>query len=583
MEKRILLFLLAVAVGIFGYSQNCNCDVTLTGLKSTSLNLIWASNISYSPGDTICIPAGSYAGFRFYDFEGTVHQPVTIINCGGKVEITENQYSGIAFKRSKYIHLTGTGATSHQYGIYVKETTSGGSVGVGLEEFSTNFEIDHIEIADTGFAGIMAKTDPKCSDPDTWRVNGFVLEDLNIHHNYIHDIGAEGIYIGYTGGYKVKSNRKCDGEYIFGHWLEDVDIHHNILENIAWDGIQLNLVRENGVIRDNHITNYGTENKYAQDFAMSIGGGIYAVYNNYMENGASGLAQGIQFISAESGTKVYNNVLVRPDFHGIFMHNRHEFDDSSEGYYVANNTIIEPGDSGVFYNTVITQTEDPSKLYDTQESVPTFMVNNLVVDPGNDHASGNTWKGDQESYFDFNKKIERDSMLANIYTNIMTRQMDTLGLTDIANDDYSPLSISSDLVELGSDLSGWGITFDFDNGARPSGTAFDIGAHEFQIVGGTSFQAVIADDLELNDVLGQRDEKTTTLFYPNPARYSFRLENRGFNKNVLLQLMTMDGKVVYQGSYTMGEPFNVEEYSSGLYFLRIIAAGKLETHRLVIR
>ena len=51
-------------------AQSCNCDVTLTGLKQTSLNLIWASQTNYSPGDTICIPVGSYRGLRFYDFEG---------------------------------------------------------------------------------------------------------------------------------------------------------------------------------------------------------------------------------------------------------------------------------------------------------------------------------------------------------------------------------------------------------------------------------------------------------------------------------------------------------------------------------
>ncbi len=561
------------------YAQSCNCDVTLTGLSATSLNLIWASQTTYSPGDTICIPAGNYAGIRFYDFEGTATQPLTIKNCGGKVVLTENVYTGISFKKSKYIRLTGTGDTAHTYGIEIAGTGSH-AVGIYVENFSTDIEIDHIEISSAGFAGIMAKTDPYCNDPDTWRVNGFVLENLDIHHNYIHDTGGEGIYVGFTGGYKINSNRSCNGTKIFGHWLENVDIHHNIIEDVDWDGIQLNLIRENGKIRDNYINNYGRDNVYYQDFAMSIGGGIYEVYNNTMINGSSGNGQGIQFISAESGTKVYNNVIVRPDFHGIFMHNRHEFDDINEGYYVLNNTIIEPGNSGTFYNTKITETNDPTILYDSQDEVPSYFVNNLIVDPGSDYEGSNTWKQNQESYFDFNDRSARDSLLSNIYNNIMTRQMDTLGLTDTLNDDYSPSSQTSDVVDTGSDVSSWGVTFDLESETRPSGSAFDIGAYEYQVSGGTQLRARIPDDLELIDELPKTIN--ATVFYPNPTRSAFYLNNEDM-KNPTIQIINLNGKIMYEGKYVMGTPFNVEAYRPGLYFIKIASKEKSETHRLIIR
>lgn len=576
MRRSLLFFLGLSSFYVTLKAQSCNCDVTLTGLSSTSINLIWASQTSYTPGDTICIPAGTYAGLRFYDFAGTAAAPLVITNCGGKVEILETVYSGIAFKNSKYIRITGTGDAAHTYGIHIKETTSGASVGVGIEDLSTDFEIDHIEIENTGFAGIMAKTDPSCSKPETWRINGFVLENLNIHDNYIHDIGAEGIYVGYTGGYKIKSNRKCSGTYVFGHWLKNVDIHNNLLENIGWDGIQLNLVNENGKIRDNYIYNYGTENKYAQDFALSIGGGVYQVYNNYIENGPSGVGQGMQFISAESGTKIFNNVLVRPDFHGIFMHNRHEFDDVNEGYYVANNTIIEPGDSGTYYNTVITQTLDPAKKYDTQETVPTFFVNNLIVDPGSDHAAGNTWKGDQESYFDFNKRIERDSSLTRIYSNSMTRQMDTLGLTDIVTNDFSPLSTSS-LVDAGSDLTSWGIIFDIDNASRPSGNTFDIGAYEY--LGSVPLQAVLVAD---QDPSLENDIFREIVVYPNPANTKVTIANLK-DTSARFQLISYDGRIVKDISENQDKTIPVEELPSGLYVLKVITGNKTTMHRLIIQ
>ncbi|MEO0525764.1 MAG: T9SS type A sorting domain-containing protein [Bacteroidota bacterium] len=579
MRGKLLFFLFLTTSGIIS-GQSCNCDATLTGLKTTSLNLIWASQINYSPGDTICIPAGNYAGFRFYDFEGTATDPVTFINCGGKVEVSEQQYSGFAFKRSKYIRLTGSGDANYDYGIHVLETINGGSVGVGVEELSSDVEIDHIEIENTGFAGIMAKTDPKCSDPDTWRSNGFVLDNLNIHHNYIHDTGAEGIYVGYTGGYKIKSNRKCNGVYVYGHWLENVTIQDNILEGTDWDGIQLNLVRHNGIIRDNQISNYGLDDVYAQNFAMSIGGGIYEIYNNFVKNGPSLSGQGFQLISVESGTKVYNNVLIEPGLHGMFIHNRHEFDDLNEGYYIANNTIIEPENSGILYNTIITLTDDPAKKYKSQESVPTYFVNNLIVDPGNDHASGNTWKGDQESYFDFNKRVTRDSSLTRIYSNIMTRQPDTLGLQDIFNDDYSPSDETSSLVDSGSDISSWGVTFDLVNDPRPSINGFDIGAYEYQGINGSSLKVNIPS---YHDVTEAISLKTTTLFYPNPAQFSFRLENDKFDDYVKFQIRSSEGRVLYDGMYKTGSFFNIESYKPGIYFLKVSSNGIHETHRLVIR
>ena len=111
--KKTLLFLSVLFTTVFVSAQSCNCDVTLSGLSSTTLNLVWASQVSYSPGDTICIPAGNYAGIRFYDFEGTAGNPVVFKNCGGQVVLNETAYSALEFKNSEYIHLTGSGDSGH--------------------------------------------------------------------------------------------------------------------------------------------------------------------------------------------------------------------------------------------------------------------------------------------------------------------------------------------------------------------------------------------------------------------------------------------------------------------------------------
>nr|WP_297917403.1 T9SS type A sorting domain-containing protein [uncultured Allomuricauda sp.] len=576
MKKLLILF--GLLTPLFTVGQSCNCDVTLSGLSSTTLNLIWASQISYSPGDTICIPSGNYAGIRFYDFEGDASNPVVFKNCGGQVTLNETAYSALEFKNSKYIHLTGTGDSTIDYGIKITGTGSW-SMGVVLSALSTDVEIDHIEVASAGFAGLMAKTDPDCSNSATWRSSGFIMKNLKIHDNYIHDTGGEGMYIGFTIGYKLDDGRNCSGTMVYGHWLENVDIHNNVVENTGWDAIQVNLTREDGKIHNNTIYNYGTEGRWGQAFAMSLGGGTYEVYNNFIENGPLEKGWGMQIINGESGTKVFNNVFVKPKMHGVFLHNRHEFEDINEGYYIANNTIIEPERAGVHYNTTVLHPVDPADLYRNQSEVPSYFVNNLVVDPGYDFEGGNTWKQNQESYFDFNERDTRDSLLTNIYTNIMTRQIDTLGLTDTVNLDYSPSSSSSAVVDEGSDLTGWGITFDMDDVTRPSGTAFDIGAYEF--LSTTPLQARIPDDIDLFDGLSDEQE-IRTLFYPNPTSSTFRLENANF-KTVNLQLISMDGKLVYSGNYEIGSAFNIEEFTAGLYFLKLITPKKTEVHRLIIR
>ena len=574
--RKLLPIILLMATTNVARSQSCNCDITLSNLSATSLNLIWASQVSYSPGDVICIPGGTYRGLRFYDFEGTETDPVIVKNCNGQVIIDESHYSGIDFQRSEHMQLTGTGDTAHDYGFKIIDT-GGGSAGVNIQNMSTDFEIDHVEIAHAGFAGIMAKTDPQCNRPETWRVNGFIMKNLDIHDNYIHNTGGEGLYIGYTKGYKLDNGRNCSGTYRYGHWLENVDVHHNILEDIGWDAIQLSLVRTAGKIHDNYIYNYGTDNKYYQDFAMGFSGGTYEVYNNISINGPQLYGNGYQMINGQSGTKIYNNVIVRPQLHGIFAHARHEFEDTSEGYYIANNTIIEPEKAGVHYNVKIIYPIDPADKYKKQDDVPSYFVNNLVVDPGYDFEGGNTWKQNQESYFDFNDRSTRDSLLTNIYSNIMTREMDTLGLTDIPNDDYSPSSVSSSVVDQGADISSWGITIDLENLARPSGLSFDIGAYEY--LQSTSLQGFLPDEPELWDVAAIDSNEMKV--YPNPTSSVVWID--GGAGDYTIQLFSVAGTLVYKGIQKSGEPLKVHEYAPGLYFLKVTGEKRSESYPILIK
>jgi hypothetical protein len=532
------------------YAQSCSCDHTISGLSTTAVNQIFSSSFTYSPGDTFCILSDSVAGLRFLGFEGTIDSPITIINCGGEVVVDEPQYSGISLRYCKYVELSGNGDPAVDYGFHVIGTGLG-AMGVNLTHFDTDIEIHHTQIEGTGFAGIVAKTDPNCNDSTTWRSSGYIFKNLHIHHNYIHHTVGEGMYIGYTGGYKVFSNKICNGNYVFAHWLEGVDIHHNILENTGWDGIQVNLVRQDCKIHHNIITDWATANEFWQNFLMSIGGGVYEIYNNFSYNTPGLPGKGIQMMSCQSNSKFYNNVIINPDDHGLILHARHEYDDSTNGYYVLNNTIINPSKSGVLYNSRIVYSLDSNLIYFDQDNVPFICRNNLIANPGSDYGSMVNWREEAECFYDFNVPSTRDSQVVNIHHNVSTRDLDTIGVTDSLNNDYSPLDINSALYNTGFDVSVFNVNMDIDDIIRPQDLFYDIGAWEFVTLTNTKL----------------REEEKLPLVYPNPFDDFIIIDNVGINQNV--ELMNLMGQIVFSSKILKNNRLDLRHLEPGIYLLNI--------------
>lgn len=527
------------------YGQDCNCDHTIDTRNSTSVNIIRASNYTYSAGDVFCVMGGKTAGLRFIDFSGTESDPLIFINCGGQVIINENKYSGIAFQGSQYIHLTGTGS-SDEYGFSIESSGPGGGMGVNVGSLSSDFEIDHIEVANTGFAGIMAKTDPYCDNPATWRRNGFVLRNLEIHHNYIHETEGEGMYIGYTGGYVVTSNRSCTGEgYIFGHLLENVNIHHNRLENTGWDGIQVNLTTKGAHIHHNEIIGYGTAEETYQNSGMSLGASDLKVYNNLIQqNFESSIDDnGMVVIGALSGSQFYNNVVVACSGTGIYAHNRYAFEDLNKGYYFMHNTFVETGKAGIFYNGRITQDEDPIKVGDEQLSADVRFYNNLVINPGIDYTEMNFWKKNNESFIDFNTKNIRDAVIQK--GNYFTRDLSSLHLKD----NYDISSDESPLIDVGIRIPEYEPVFDYNDNNRVMGNSSDAGAFEWDIVNALTF------DKSINE----------TSLYPNPGSEMLSV---GTSKEVKHVIITNNvGQTVI--STQKSSLINISGLSKGVYSVEV--------------
>lgn len=562
-----LILLIVLLSACYGNAQSGNCDYALNenDLDDPNVNIIWGAQLNLAPGSTICIPAGSYKAFRFYDLNGTPENPIIIRNSGGLVSINASSYSGISLQRCSNVRITGTGDDNFEYGIKVAHTNDYSS-GIYLENFTTDVELDYVEIEDAGFAGIMGKTDPYCDNPETWRSSGFIMKNINIHHNYIHNVGGEGIYLGFTGGYMVDSNRACDGTPIFGHWLENVAINDNKIEDTGLDGIQVNLARENCLVYNNIITNYAWKEQGFQDFAMSLGGGVYQVYNNRIYNHPGYKGRGLQLISATSGTNVYNNIIVSPKFHGIFVHQRHEYTDLNEGIKVYNNTIVKPEQAGIFYNNTITSSDNITKLGAQQNTVPAYFVNNLILDPGNHFEGGNTWKQGAEDYIDFNDRSTRDAMLAFTFTNMNTRSETDLDLViDDTDDSYAIASYNSPLVDAGTDISSFGLTSDIVGNPRSEGRGYDIGAFEYMFPDGFRFM----------------DEDVKIQAYPNPATRNFAL-NGATVKGSQVQVFNNIGTLLYNNTNYNGSIIDVSQFENGYYFVNVTGNGKQKTIKLLV-
>lgn len=160
-------------------------QITIAYTIKASESTVDGAQLNIAPGSYVAFEAGTRGNIYLKNFEGAPGKPITFINAkGGQTIFKGSSWSAIKVGGCKNIRITGTGSSSHKYGIVV----DGGHNSISLSELTTDFEIDHIEVMNSGFAGIMAKTDPKC-DPKTWREN-FVMRNVSIHHNYVHDVGG---------------------------------------------------------------------------------------------------------------------------------------------------------------------------------------------------------------------------------------------------------------------------------------------------------------------------------------------------------------------------------------------------------
>lgn len=409
--------------------QGYTCVYTI----KTSQSVVDGSTLNLPAGSVVCIEAGTRGPLWLKNFQGQAGKPITFVNSSGKVTISASSSNGygLKFSNCKYVKVAGNGSND-QYGIHVK----GSHIGVTFESLSTNWEISNVEISNIGFAGLMGKTDPSC-DPATWNGN-FVMRDVSIHDNYVHDVTGEGFYIG-NSFYASGRNLSCGT--ITPHTVEGLRLFKNKVVNSGCEGIQVGCATKGCEIFENTIENFGKDPFAAhQNNGLQLGEGTGGkCYNNIIKNGPG---NGIICLGYGDNL-VYNNLILNAGAYGVYADTRYT---PGQAFNFINNTIINSGSDGF----MIAAGKIPM----------TNIMNNIIVNP----KSG--------------KFINtRNSAKVTDKNNYTTMNIGDVKFVNASGGDYR-LAAGSPAIDKGTDVSSFGVTYDFSNTARPTGGTYDIGAYE---------------------------------------------------------------------------------------------------------
>jgi len=338
--------LLPLAIGLTLLSASearaapCDCDHVL-GLDA---QVVDGTALGVQPGQSVCVQGGQRPFLRLQKFTGTDGQPIQIRNCEGQVDISNDDKGyALTIEQSNFVHLTGTGDDAFEHGFRVRGAKDGpdySAMSVAIGELSSDIEVDHVEAYEAGFAGFMVKTEPRCDGSSN--LGTFVMHNVALHHNYIHDTKGEGIYFGSTG-YGGREYT-CDGvkKLLYPHEHHGADIHDNLIENTGWDGAQIGVTPKGCQFYRNTIRKVGLGGELYQQQGLQIGGASACeIWGNVLMDGPT---NGI-FILGADDTRVYNNLVVGFMEHGIYANDQEQ--DLQARYRFAFNTIVGSGKGGL--------------------------------------------------------------------------------------------------------------------------------------------------------------------------------------------------------------------------------------------
>lgn len=415
----------------------CDCDFVI----EPDVQQANGAQLGVGPGDSVCVRAGAREFLRLYEFVGSSEQWIEIRNCEGVVEIdNDDRGYGLTMDGSRYVRITGAGDPAHEYGFRIRASREGpdySASGVVVAGLSSDYELDHFEVYETGFAGFSLKTEPTCDG--SANLGNFVQYDTRIHHHWIHDTKGEGIYFGSTG-YGGREY-ECNGETVtlYPHEHHGADIHHNLIENTGWDGAQVGVTPIGCRVHHNIIRDVGLGGVQYQQQGLQIGGGSSCeIWANRLERGPT---NGI-FILEAADTLVRDNLVIDFGETGIYANDNQKFAGAS--YRFVHNTVLRSSKWGIaIFGPGL---------------VENIGWNNIVLESGQaDLAPGGDVDWDAQN-------------------NITGIAIAELGFVDPSSGDFH-LREDSMAVGAGRAASEWSMT-DLDGVPRDP-AAPDVGAYEF--------------------------------------------------------------------------------------------------------
>ena len=106
-----------------------------------------------------------------------------------------------------------------------------------------------------GFAGFNVKNE--ITVEGNLNRGNYQMTDIHLHHNYVHDTGGEGFYVGNTwaNGKDINNDNKLE----YPHFIEDLLIEHNLVRDTGAEGIWAGSTRRGMIVRFNTIENAGID------------------------------------------------------------------------------------------------------------------------------------------------------------------------------------------------------------------------------------------------------------------------------------------------------------------------------------
>ncbi len=563
--------LLLLCVSYVSNAQtSCGCDVTITPTTSPayltyrpwSPGKTGSSYLNIKPGQTICLAAGTYNQIRFTDFQGTIDSPIIFKNCGGMVNIATNDYHSMSFDNCRYIRVTGTGDNNLTHGISLNGSKSGysGLVVVGL---STDVEVDHVNITQASFAGMMIKQDPTCSS-NTWRDN-FTMYNIKVHDNIVRNTGSEGLYIG-NSFWQQGLTRTCNGQsmVVYPHRILGLKIYNNVVRNSGWEAIQYGCSPD-AEVYNNEVDSSGQSNVSQQCNGIQLGAGSGGnLYNNTIRNVKCGAIVAIGFVE---NTNIYNNLIVGTS-DGMFIDTRDSIQNNMT-LVVANNTLSNITNVGLkvydfglnYYETV-----NGTRTFVTYPKNYTPIVkNNIIIGP----YWGFQVLGAAPQHIDSAKNY----ILNTPYTSPPSFFISNKESLFSDTTDYLLASTSS-LIDWGLNLTSLGISKDRFGTSRPQGSNFDIGAHE-----------LLYNPPFIPPVLRPQAPVNALTLYPSIASSQITVTVPPSVRSAVYRIVNAQGHVVLNKHYSasMGSEFtiDIQNLESGLYVLGLFVRNLQYTAKFV--